>query len=304
MNSTQFSGVYTALVTPMKDGRVDYGSLERVVRHQIENGVSGLVSVGTTGESPTLTAEEHIEVIVKTVRFASGRVPVIAGTGSNNTAEAVAYTREADAAGADGFLQVSPYYNKPTQEGQFLHFGAVAAVTDKPVMLYSIPGRCVVDISVETCARLYERYPNVCAMKEAGGQCDKVASLKRILGEDYAVMSGDDNMTVPFMASGASGVVSVVSNLFPAELSEMVSAALGNDYHRAREISARFAEFFRMAFVEPNPVPIKYAMRINGLIDSDAVRLPLCSLLIGNKERIKQALETLPAVAPPAGNQE
>ena len=228
--SPNFSGVYTALATPMQDGQVAYADLEALIEHQLKGGINGLVSVGTTGESPTLNTAEHIEVIRATVAAAGGRVPVIAGTGSNSTAEAVELTRQAEAAGADGFLVVAPYYNKPSQEGLFLHFSKIAEVTEKPIVLYSIPSRCGIEISVDVTARLYEAYPHVRCMKAAEGSCDKVAEYVRKLGPDYDVMSGDDGLTLPFMSAGATGVISVASNLVVAPLVEMVRAANDNDF--------------------------------------------------------------------------
>ena len=275
MKTNQFSGVFTAMATPMRDGEVAYDDLEALVAHQIEGGVSGLVPVGTTGESPTLSHTEHIEVVRATVRAADGRVPVIAGTGSNATAEAVELTREAERAGADGFLVVAPYYNKPNQEGLFRHFGMIAETTDKPIVLYSIPSRCGIEISVDVTARLYEKYPNVCCMKAAEGSCDKVADYVRTLGPDYSVMSGDDSLTLPFMACGGKGVISVASNVAPAPLVKMVAAVRDNDFHTAREIFLRHTPLFGAMFLEPNPVPVKYALRRAGIIGSDAVRAPL-----------------------------
>jgi len=278
MKTNQFSGVFTALATPMHQGLVDYGSLEALVEHQIEAQVSGLVSVGTTGESPTLNNEEHIEVVRATIQAAGGKVPVIAGTGSNSTLEAVELTKQADAAGADGFLVVAPYYNKPSQEGLFHHFSAIAEVTEKPIVLYSIPSRCGIEISVEVTARLYEKYPHVCCMKAAEGSTEKVVEYVRALGPDYAVMSGDDGLTLPFMAAGATGVISVASNLIADSIVKMVAAANANDYSTARTIFLKHFPFFKDIFIEPNPVPIKYCLKQAGIIQSAEVRLPLSEL--------------------------
>lgn len=275
MNTNHFSGVFTALATPMRGGEVAYADLEKLVAHQLEGGIDGLVSVGTTGESPTLSTDEHIEVIRATVVAAGGRVPVYAGTGSNATAEAVTLTREAEQAGADGFLVVAPYYNKPSQEGLFQHFAKIAECTEKPIILYSIPSRCGVEISVDVTARLYENYPHVCCMKAAEGSCEKVTEYVRALGSDYAVMSGDDGLTLPFMSAGATGVISVASNLVVAPLVEMVRAANANDYACARGIFLKYFPLFKAFFLEPNPGPIKYALMQAGIITSDEVRLPL-----------------------------
>ncbi|WP_269526727.1 4-hydroxy-tetrahydrodipicolinate synthase [Coraliomargarita parva] len=278
MKTNQFYGVFTALATPMRDGAVDFAGLEALVAHQLAGGIDGLVPVGTTGESPTLDHKEHIEVIRATVRATGGLKPVIAGTGSNSTTEAVELTQRAESAGADGFLVVAPYYNKPSQEGLFQHFSQIAAVTEKPIILYSIPSRCGIEISVDVAARLYEKYPHVCAMKAAEGSCEKVSEYVRTLGPDYNVLSGDDGLTLPFMSCGANGVISVASNLIVAPLVAMVKAANDNDYATARETFLKYLPFFKAIFLEPNPVPIKYALKQAGIIASDEVRLPLCGL--------------------------
>lgn len=297
MNTTNFSGVYTAIVTPFVDDRVDYDSLQRLIEHQVAGGITGLVAVGTTGESPTLSSEEHIEVVRRCVEFAAGRIQVFAGAGSNNTHEAVYYSRKAVGAGADGLLQVSPYYNKPTQEGLFRHFSAVAEVCEKPIMLYSIPGRCVIEIGIETCRRLRDAHPQVKIMKEAGGSCDRVGRLVNALGDDYWVLSGDDSLTLPFMAAGAAGVVSVASNLFPAEMTEMVQQARNNNFHGAGALHLKMLDCFHGLFLEPNPVPVKYLLRRQGLIASDAVRLPLAPLAPESRERLDALGATLPTPA-------
>jgi len=278
MNSTSFYGVFTALATPMKGGAVDYASLNELVAHQLAGGIDGLVSVGTTGESPTLDSSEHIEVVRATVEAAGGKTPVYAGTGSNSTDEAIALTREAEAAGADGFLVVAPYYNKPSQEGLFQHFSAIAKTTEKPIILYSIPSRCGIEISVDVTARLYEKYPHVCCMKAAEGSSEKVTEYVRALGPDYAVMSGDDGLTLPFMSAGATGVISVASNFIVSPLVGMVKAANANDFNTAREAFLKYYPFFKAIFIEPNPVPIKYCLHKAGIIASDEVRLPLAQL--------------------------
>ena len=275
MKTNQFSGVFTALATPMREGEIAYGDLEALVAHQLAGGIDGLVPVGTTGESPTLSHEEHIDVVRATVKAAAGKVPVYAGTGSNSTDEAIELTREADAAGADGFLVVAPYYNKPSQEGLFQHFAKVAECTEKPIILYSIPSRCGVEISVDVAARLYEKHPQVCCMKAAEGSCDKVAQYVRKLGPEYGVVSGDDGLTLPFMSAGANGVISVASNLVVSPLVEMVRAANANDFAGARETFLKYYPLFKALFLEPNPVPIKYALKQAGIIGSGEVRLPL-----------------------------
>ncbi|NQY31593.1 MAG: 4-hydroxy-tetrahydrodipicolinate synthase [Coraliomargarita sp.] len=293
MNTNQFSGVFTALATPMQDGAIAYNDLESLVAHQLAGGIDGLVSVGTTGESPTLDNDEHIEVIRATVAAAGGKLPVYAGTGSNSTTEAVELTRAAEAAGADGFLVVAPYYNKPSQEGLFLHFSKIAEVTEKPIILYSIPSRCGIEISVDVTARLYEKYPHVCCMKAAEGSCDKVTEYVRALGPDYAVMSGDDGLTLPFMSAGATGVISVASNLIVSPLVQMVAAANANDYASARATFLKYYPLFKAIFLEPNPVPIKYALKQAGIIGSDEVRPPLSPLTDATKSTLDALIAKL-----------
>lgn len=288
-----FSGVQTALATPFSQGEVDWKSLESLVDDQIQKGVRGLVSVGTTGESPTLSNEEHIGVIQRTASVAAGRVPVIAGTGSNSTQEALELSQSAVKAGADALLLVAPYYNKPNGEGLFHHFSAIAEVVRVPIMLYSIPSRCGIDIPVETTQRLFEKFPHVCAMKEAGGQCDRVTELRAALGSDFTVMSGDDALTLPFISLGANGVVSVASNLFPAELQKMVDAALNGQRAEALQLHEKFADLFSCLFVEPNPVPVKFAMKELGLIRDDEVRLPLTGLSEATQVRLRKILSQL-----------
>ncbi|MEM8868466.1 MAG: 4-hydroxy-tetrahydrodipicolinate synthase [Verrucomicrobiota bacterium] len=291
--TNQFSGVYTALATPMRDGAVAYDDLEALISHQISGGIDGLVPVGTTGESPTLNHSEHIDVIRATVAAASARVPVIAGTGSNSTTEAVALTKSADVAGADGFLIVAPYYNKPSQEGLFLHFSEIAKVTEKPIVLYSIPSRCGIEISVDVTARLYEAFPHVCCMKAAEGSVPKVEEYVQVLGSDYSVMSGDDGLTLPFMQKGASGVISVASNLYVSPLVEMVRAANAGKMAEAEATFNQFKDFFEAISIEPNPVPIKYLLQRAGIIASSEVRLPLSPLLPQTKETLDAVVDTL-----------
>lgn len=288
-----FAGIFTALATPMREGKVAYDDLEKLIAHQLEGGINGLVSVGTTGESPTLNHDEHIGVIRATVQAANGKVPVYAGTGSNSTEEAVALTREAESAGADGFLLVAPYYNKPNDEGLFRHFSAIAAATKKPIILYSIPSRCGIEISVEVTARLHEAFPHICCIKAAEGSCDKVARYVNTLGSDFAVMSGDDALTLPFMSAGASGVISVASNLIVAPLVEMVQAANANDFDTARQTFLKYYPLFKAIFIEPNPVPIKYALQRVGIIQCPSVRLPLAPLSEANRADLDALLQEL-----------
>ncbi|RCL31316.1 MAG: 4-hydroxy-tetrahydrodipicolinate synthase [Puniceicoccaceae bacterium] len=291
MATHSFQGTYTALATPLKNKAVDFESLGALVEHQIKADISGLVSVGTTGESPTLSHDEHLAVIKATVDLARGKVPVFAGTGSNSTAEAVELTQRADQAGADGFLLVAPYYNKPSQEGLFAHFSAIAEVTEKPIILYSIPSRCGIEISVDVTARLYENYPQICCMKAAEGSCDKVAQYIKRLGSSFSVLSGDDALTLPFMSAGAQGVISVASNLIASPIVEMVNLANDNDYSKARQLFLKYYHFFNAIFLEPNPVPIKYCLARAGIIASEAVHLPLAPLSEPTKAYLDQLLK-------------
>lgn len=291
--TNQFSGVYTALSTPMNKGLVSYEGLEALIEHQLNGGINGLVAVGTTGESPTLNNDEHIAVVKATVKLVNGKVPVVAGTGSNSTDEAIKLTQMADTAGADAFLVVAPYYNKPSQEGLFQHFSHIASVTDKPIILYSIPSRCGIEISVDITARLYEKYPHICCMKAAEGSCEKVIDYIRTLGPEFAVMSGDDGLTLPFMSVGATGVISVASNLIVSPLIKMVEAAQANDYTTAQEIFLKFYPFFKAIFTEPNPVPIKYALKSAGVIFDDSVRSPLSQLQADTRKKIDTLVDEL-----------
>ena len=293
MDSKQFYGVHTALVTPFSDGKVNYAVLERLVSRQIEEGVDGLVSVGTTGESPTLDFEEHIEVIRQTVQFVNGRVPVIAGTGSNSTDEAIELTERAEKAGADAFLLVAPYYNKPSQQGLFEHFSKIAETTAKPIVLYSIPGRCGVEIGLDTVCRLHEKHPHICVLKESGASCDRVSDLVCRLGNDFAVLSGEDNLILPYMSVGAKGVICTTSNVLPREMVKMVTLALNNDFAAARAIHQQYFPIFKALFVEPNPVPAKYALHKMKVIPSAEVRAPLCGMTSENQKMMDRVLESL-----------
>jgi 4-hydroxy-tetrahydrodipicolinate synthase len=251
------------------------------------------VPVGTTGESPTLTSEEHMDVIRATIEFARGRVPVIAGTGSNSTAEALEYTRLSDEAGADAVLIVTPYYNKPSQEGLFRHYAAIADATDLPIILYSVPSRCGVEIGVPLVERLRKRYPHVRWIKEAGGSVDRVDQMKRAMGDDITVLCGDDALTLAFMASGAEGVISVASNLVPKDVSNMVHLAQRGDFVKAGKAHKRLFPLFKALFVEPNPVPLKAALARAGIIGSEAVRLPLCAMEAASRAVLAKALSGL-----------
>lgn len=271
-------GTHTALATPMANREVDYASLEKLIQTQLDAGIEGVLAVGTTGESPTLSHEEHSEVVRKTVGFAKGQSLVVAGSGSNSTREAERLSREAEDSGADALLLVAPYYNKPSQEGLLQHFNRVAAAVEIPIILYSIPGRCGIEIGIDTCARLYEKYPHVRAIKEAGGSCERVSQLRQKLGGDYTILSGDDSLTLPFMSVGAEGVISVASNVAPAEVKQMVDLANANDFKAASAIHERFYPLFTTLFIESNPVPVKAVLKEQGTLVDDIVRLPLAPL--------------------------
>ncbi|MFN3408065.1 MAG: 4-hydroxy-tetrahydrodipicolinate synthase [Limisphaerales bacterium] len=284
-----FTGTYTAIVTPFKNGKLDETALANLVRRQIKAGVEGLVPVGTTGESPTVDYDEHIRVIEVVVQAAAGRVKVLAGTGGNSTKEAIYLTQRAQEVGADGSLQVAPYYNKPTQEGLFQHFREVARNTDLPIVLYSIPGRCGVEIGVETVQRLAEACPTIIGIKEAGGNADRVSQLRAAGGPRFEILSGDDSLTLPFMAVGAQGVVSVASNVIPKQVGDMVRAFTRGDLATARKLHAKYYPLFKDLFIETNPVPTKAALAMMGLIEED-VRLPLVPMAAANRLKLEKTL--------------
>ncbi|HSY54188.1 MAG TPA: 4-hydroxy-tetrahydrodipicolinate synthase [Opitutaceae bacterium] len=293
MKLRPLTGAITAIVTPFKHGQVSYDDLARFIDFQVKSGINGLVPVGTTGESPTLSHEEHLDVIRATIAAARGRVPVLAGTGSNSTTEAVELTRLSHEAGADAMLVVAPYYNKPSPEGIFRHYCALAEVTDRPIVLYSIPSRCGVEISVPVIERLRARHPHIRYIKEAGGSVDRVDQIKHALGRDMTVLSGDDSLTLPFMAAGAEGVISVASNLVPREIGQMVKFALANDYARATKLHRKLYPLSKVLFIEPNPVPVKMAMVRAGIISSPEVRLPLCEMSAANLKILNGVLDAL-----------
>jgi 4-hydroxy-tetrahydrodipicolinate synthase len=284
-----FSGAFTALVTPFKNGEVDVEALESLVEFQIEGGIDGLVPCGTTGESPTLSEEEDRLVIETVVRVTAGRVPVVAGTGSNNTASAIKYTKMAEEVGADGSLQVAPYYNKPTQEGLFRHYAAIAENTSLPLVLYNIPGRTNVTIAPETIAQLAE-IPNIVGVKESTLSMNMVSDIRRLCGEQFDILSGDDPMTLPLLALGGTGVVSVVSNIAPGAVSDMVAAINSGDLARGRELHYRLLPLIRALSVETNPIPIKAAASLLGLC-SDELRLPLVPMSGENLRNLQTVME-------------
>lgn len=290
----RFTGTITALVTPFRDGAVDYPALEKLVERQVAAGVEGLVPCGTTGESPTLTKTEHDEVVACVIRAAARRACVIAGAGSNSTSEAVRRSEQAERAGADGLLIVSPYYNKPTQNGLFAHFSAIARATRLPIMLYNIPGRCGVEIAVPTIARLFEAHDNIRAVKHATGRVDDAADLMQACPID--VLSGDDPITWPLMALGATGVVSVLSNLAPRAVRRLTQAALAGNLAEARAAHRALHGWGRaLLALETNPIPIKTALALRGLCREE-FRLPMCALAPENRGKLEALLRDIEAV--------
>lgn len=281
-------GAFTAIVTPFNKGKVDLKKLTELVQMQIDAGIDGIVPAGTTGESPTLTMEEHVELIETVIKAAKKRTLVIAGTGANSTAEAIHLTMSARDAGADASLQVTPYYNKPTQDGLYRHFMEIAEATQMPIVLYNIPGRCGVSIAVETIAKLSSN-PLFIAVKEAGGCAERVSA---ILDQcDITVLSGDDSLTLPMMSLGAKGVISVASNIIPAQIKKMVDLANANDFSAALQIHNKYYPLFRDLFIETNPIPIKAAMAMKALIEEE-YRLPLCEISEKNRNILGKALKS------------
>ena len=284
-----FKGSFTALITPFKDGGVDDDAFRRIVEWQIGEGTHGLVPVGTTGESPTLSHEEHRHVIELCIETAGGRVPVIAGTGSNSTAEAIGFTEHAKQAGADGVLVVAPYYNKPTQEGLYQHYKAINECADIPIIIYNIPGRSVVDISVETMARL-NALPNIVGVKDATADLARVSQQRAAMGADFNQLSGEDATALGFMAHGGHGCISVTANVAPGLCAKFQNACLAGDYAGALEIQDRLMPVHEALFVESSPGPVKYAASRLGLC-GDETRLPLSQISQASRERVDDALE-------------
>jgi len=284
-----FTGTYTAIVTPFKNGQLDETALEKLVKAQVKAGVDGIVPVGTTGESPTVSYEEHIQIIELAVGFAAGKVKVLAGTGANSTREAILLTEKAEQAGVDGSLQVAPYYNKPSQEGVFQHFREISRHTRLPLVLYSIPGRCGVEIGTETVQRLAKDCRNVIGIKEAGGNADRVSQLRAACGPDFEILSGDDSLTLPFMALGAVGAISVASNVIPGQVAKMVKAFAAGNLRQAAQIHHKYYSLFKDLFVETNPVPVKAALAMLGMIEEE-YRLPLVPMSAKNRQVLRQTM--------------
>ncbi len=285
-----FRGTFTALVTPFRNGVIDTSAFEKLIEAQIAAGITGIVAVGTTGESPTLSNEEREQVIRLAVKTANKRCQVLAGTGSNATHHAVADTKMAEKLGADGALLVAPYYNKPSQEGVFRHFKAIAAATSLPIVLYNIPGRCGVDIAPDTVARLANESQNIVSIKEASGSVERVSDLHMRLPDSFTILSGDDSLTLPFMSVGAAGVVSVASNLFPAEVCALVRAFESGDVKAATKLHHKMFPLFKDLFIEPNPVPVKTALSWRGVMSGEC-RLPLCEMTAANQARLRKTLD-------------
>jgi 4-hydroxy-tetrahydrodipicolinate synthase len=286
-----FSGIYTALITPFRDGEIDEPAFKSIIERQIAAGVDGIVPVGTTGESPTLDTDEHLEVIRLAVEFVAGRCQVIAGTGANATSEAIELTEAAEALGATGSLQVCPYYNKPSQEGIYLHYKAIAECSNLPLMLYSVPGRSVIEIAPETVARLAADCPTITAIKEAGGSVDRVNQLVQALPAGFSILCGDDPLTLPFVSCGATGLVSVASNLIPEIIVKLVKACLSGNFPEALALQKQYYPLMRgLMSLDVNPVPIKTAVALQGHCLPD-LRLPLAPLSSENTDKLTALLK-------------
>ena len=284
-----FQGSIVAMVTPFRNGKIDEPKVKELVEMHVTQGTDAIVPCGTTGESPTLSHDEHRHMVELVVQTAAGRIPIIAGTGSNSTAEAIELTKHAAHAGASGALVVNPYYNKPTQEGLYRHFRAVAEATALPILVYNIQGRTAVNIETDTMVRLVRDCPTIVGVKEASGSLDQMSQVILACGPDFSVISGDDNITLPLLAIGGRGVISVIANLVPRETSEMVHAALDGDWKRARDLHYKLFPLARAAFLETNPIPIKEAMAMTGMLEPE-FRLPMCRMGDGNREKLRAIL--------------
>jgi len=284
-----FQGSIVAMVTPFRNGEVDELKVRELVDFHVTHGTDAIVPCGTTGESPTLSHDEHKRVVELVVEAARGRVTVIAGTGSNSTAEAIDLTSHAKKAGANGALVVNPYYNKPTQEGLYRHFRAVAEAVEIPILVYNIASRTAVNVETDTLARLAKDCPNIVGVKEASGSLDQMTQVILACGSDFCVLSGDDNLTLPLMSVGGRGVISVVANLVPRETAELTHAALAGDWKLARELHLKLFPLSRAMFIETNPIPVKEAMAMMGMIAPE-FRLPMCPMTEPNRQRLKAVL--------------
>ena len=288
--SQTFQGSFVAMVTPFRNGKVDEAKLRELVEFHIAHGTDGLIPCGTTGESPGLTHDEHRRIVEVVIEAARGRIRVVAGTGSNSTAEAIELTKHAERAGAAGALVVNPYYNKPTQEGLYRHFRAVAESVAIPILVYNIQSRTAVNVETETLARLVRDVASVVGVKEASGSLDQMSQVIAACGPDFSVLSGDDNITLPLLAIGGSGVVSVIANIVPRETADLVHAALDGDWKRARDLHYRLFPLARAAFLETNPIPIKEAMAMAGMLEPE-FRLPMCRMSDANREKLRAILK-------------
>ena len=288
--SQTFQGSFVAMVTPFRSGKVDEAKLKELVEFHITHGTDGLIPCGTTGESPSLSHDEHRRVVELVIEAARGRIRVVAGTGSNSTAEAIDMTKHAERAGATGALVVNPYYNKPTQEGLYRHFRAVAESVAIPILLYNIQSRTAINVETDTLARLVRDAKNIVGVKEASGSLDQMSQVIAACGPDFSVLSGDDNITLPLLVIGGSGVVSVIANIVPRETADLVHAALEGDWKRARDLHYRLFPLARAAFLETNPIPIKEAMALAGMIEPE-FRLPMCRMSEANREKLRAILK-------------
>ncbi|MGB2234669.1 MAG: 4-hydroxy-tetrahydrodipicolinate synthase [Candidatus Puniceispirillum sp.] len=289
--SPQFAGSFTALITPFANGKIDEAAFRKLVDFQIESGTDGLVPVGTTGESPTLSHEEHDRVVELCIEQAAGRVPVIAGAGSNSTAEAVRLAKHGADAGANGVLIVSPYYNKPTQEGLYRHFTSVAKAVDVPVIVYDIPGRSIVRVSDDNLLRMAKDHSNICGIKDATSDVARPTKLQTSLGAGFTQMSGEDATTLPYLAAGGHGAISVTSNIAPKQVAEMHQAWQAGDIKTAQSINARLMPVHDAMFCEASPGPVKYAAELLGICSAET-RLPLCEIADDSKAQVKAALRS------------
>lgn len=287
-----FSGAFTALVTPFRDGRIDEEKYRELIEWQIQEGINGLVPCGTTGESATLTHEEHEEVIRICIEQAKGRVPVIAGAGSNNTAEAIRLTRYAKQAGADAALHITPYYNKPTQEGIFAHMKAISEAVDLPLIVYNVPGRTALTVKPATMARMFQEIPHVVGVKDATADLTQISETLELCGPDFCLLSGDDFTVLPTLAAGGAGVISVTSNLMPRKVAELCSSFQAGDIARARAIHYALNPLNRACFIETNPVPVKTALAKMGWMSTE-LRLPLVCLQPQSEAYLERVLESL-----------
>jgi len=294
MASFTLKGSVIALITPFRNNgkEVDYESLSKLIDYQIANGTDAILVCGTTGESPTLTYEEHRNVIKFAVEHVKGRVPVIAGTGANALHEALELTGFAKDVGADAALVVVPYYNKPSQEGLYRHFKTLAKEVDIPIIVYNIPGRTCREIEISTLARLREECPNIVGSKESVGNMDRISELKRTLGDDFIILSGDDSLTLPMMSLGADGVISVANHVLPKEVRDMVHLALKGDFQKARVLHYKLFPLFKALFMDTNPIPVKTATWMLGLIEEKSFRLPLCEMSEDKENQLRDILKS------------